>query len=385
MKIRIHAAGPDDLEAFYEIVALVYRGGAAVAPESRTTERVFDFIAYADGRPAGIFRLVPYDTVFGDNLLATGGVALVGVHPEFRRNGVGKAMLEFAVKEQFRMGFALSGLYPFSEAYYRQFGYATAGNYLVVNCPLRELPEFRRSLPCRLVRESVVEVIGSCYDAFAKRRSGYAARTEYLWKRALAGGETILTFVAGDPVEAYAVVSMDGSFYNCLEVRELVYSSLEGYSSIMSMLKDLAVNKSGITWKELSTGPFMTHFARTSAMISATAPVNASRGIMFRALDVAKMLDARVPRSGLGLRIEVRDPFIPGNNGVWDLSEGHANTTSAGADITVDISLLSQFLMGVHNPHLALSERLVECSSDAAAEEFCRLMPTREVGCLDFY
>lgn len=80
---------------------------------------------------------------FDGHTVKMGGVGGVATLPPNRRGGAVRACMELALREMYDKGFVLSHLYPFSTAYYRQFGYAPAAqahSWKVKLTDLKRLP-----------------------------------------------------------------------------------------------------------------------------------------------------------------------------------------------------------------------------------------------------
>lgn len=80
---------------------------------------------------------------FDGHTVKMGGVGGVATLPANRRGGAIRACMELALREMYDNGFVLSHLYPFSTAYYRQFGFAPAAQgfrWKVKLADLKRLP-----------------------------------------------------------------------------------------------------------------------------------------------------------------------------------------------------------------------------------------------------
>lgn len=76
---------------------------------------------------------------FDGHVVKMGGVGGVATLPAYRRGGAVRACMELSLRNLYQEGYALSHLYPFSTAYYRQFGFASAGKTLRWRVRLRDL------------------------------------------------------------------------------------------------------------------------------------------------------------------------------------------------------------------------------------------------------
>ncbi len=80
---------------------------------------------------------------FDGRTVKMGGIGGVATLPANRRGGAIRACMELALREMYQNGYALSHLYPFSTAYYRQFGFAPAAQgfrWKVKLADLKRLP-----------------------------------------------------------------------------------------------------------------------------------------------------------------------------------------------------------------------------------------------------
>lgn len=76
---------------------------------------------------------------FDGHIVKMGGVGGVATLPAHRRGGAVRACMELSLRDLYQEGYALSHLYPFSTAYYRQYGFAPAGKTLRWRVKLQDL------------------------------------------------------------------------------------------------------------------------------------------------------------------------------------------------------------------------------------------------------
>lgn len=67
------------------------------------------------------------------------GIGNVATYPEYRRQGLIRALFEAVFADMREQGQAVSGLYPFSEPFYRKFGYVAGHNKVTVRVPTTTL------------------------------------------------------------------------------------------------------------------------------------------------------------------------------------------------------------------------------------------------------
>ena len=96
--------------------------------------------SFTEGGPlAGSIVINNKTSRFDGHTVKMGGVGGVATLPAERRGGAIRACMELALRDMYDNGYALSHLYPFSTAYYRQFGYAPAGQSLRWKVKLSDL------------------------------------------------------------------------------------------------------------------------------------------------------------------------------------------------------------------------------------------------------
>jgi predicted acetyltransferase len=384
-EVLVRQAEERDLDGYYDVRSLTYNNGDPVPQDKRVARFSARYVAEQEGEIRGAFNVLPFSCTRGEALLRCGGVAGVAVLPHQRRSGVGRAMMEWYIRQAREEGVELASLYGFSERYYRMFGYEVCGKRVKITCPADKLPRLNAELPLRKLTPTDWRELDPCLQSFGHQRSGVSYRSEALWERVLSENRPLTVYAAGEPVEAYVVVSHKVDFFTTDHISEFVWSSRRGYESMFEVLRAIGINKTALSWYEPSDSPFLSRFLDTGVETQIERP------IMFRACDVPGALEkiARTSRPVpdepfLPFSVRVHDALIPENEGPWGVTaEGVEKTDEA--DFELDVRHFAQALLG--DPSLADLARndLLQVSNPGGLKAAMAALPPSAVYCPEFF
>lgn len=361
----------------WHVRAMTYNSGRPIPVEQQVYKTSAPYVGEVDGKIVGTFVVMDMtSTRVSAAEWKTGGIAGVAVLPEARQTGVGSAMMRWALRHLREEGYILASLYAFRESYYRKFGYEVCGLRQHVVCPNARLPRFKSELPVRRLPEDDAIQIRACYESFAKARSGMNLREDFHWGRIL--GESRTIYAAGDPVEAYAILEHNSSFWEDQPISEFAWSTLRGYESMMSLFGAIGINKTSVSWFEPADGLTMIRHNDQGIRFEAERP------IMYRLLDVPAALEQLSSRGEGSFSLAIQDQDIPENNGPWQVSFGQGKTRVSAAEsgaIQLDIRAAVQAFLG--QPSLTDLRRNGIVSADTTEAE--RLLPPSPVFCIDYF
>ena len=379
MTVSVREYREEDREPYEMIWTAAFHSGEAYPserPVPGSSETVY--VAERDGRVAGIFTIRPSEVTCRRTALSCGGVAAVAVSADSRKHGVGRVMMTSLNEIMREDGLIVGNLRASHESFYRRFGWESCGREVRITCPVGLVPMLECELPVRQMRLTDFKFVNdgnrrllqeewaplkACYDSFASAYSGMLIRESMRWARLrMTSGSLPYVFVAGDPVEAYAVLRISSTKNQ--EVVEFAWSTLKGYQSLLGTLGGVAINHATLSWTEPSNGPFL------SAWFTQGIEAELRKPSMFRVLDVPRSLSSLKPAGAGSFTIEVEDDILPANRGPWRVSytpEGVEVEPSDAADVQMTIQQYAQVLMGEPGFSDLLSYGLVSCSSDQAA------------------
>lgn len=374
---------PKDDAGFRHVRAMVYRHGNAVLPSDLILPPdCIGYVGELDGEIVGAATAIEMTATKDSAKLRCAGIAAVGVLPERRRGGIGGMLMSELTPLLRKRGFAVASLYPFRSGFYRKYGYAHSGSRFEITCPTDRLPRIEPELDAVLLPHEHRGKIVKCYEAFASRYAGMNIRTFEQWDRIIGLENPHQIYVAGDPVEAYAILRLNSDFWVNQPVREFVWSTGRGYRALLSLFRALGMNKNAVEWREPGDSPyFQFHVEQGSE-------VKVDRGIMYRIVDVPGAL-SKVKRERSGefcLRVIDRDE--PANDGAWNVCFGpEVSRVERGGDpdFEMEIGTLTQAFLG--NPSLGsiLAQGQAKVFRDSGAQEALRFFLPANVHCLDFF
>ncbi|AIE88084.1 GNAT family N-acetyltransferase [Fimbriimonas ginsengisoli] len=380
--IIVRPMQPEDAGGFYDVRALTYNNGDPVPEERRVFKHTRPFAALSDGEVAGAFVTLDLTCTRGKATLRCVGVAGVAVYPHRRKGGIGTTMMKWLIRQLREEGIPVASLYAFREPFYRRAGYEVAGKRLKIVCPTPRFPKVAHDLPIRRLTPADWEQLNPCYEAFAHARSGLSLRTEKLWERVLGENRPLTIYAAGDPVEAYAVVSHNVDFWSTDHISDVAWSTLEGYRALLDTFAGIGINKTALSWFEPSDSPFFAQYLDQGVQVTADRPV------MFRVCDVPLALRSLHTEESGEFTIRVVDDVVPENEGPWRVAFRPGEVVVEPADtaeLTLDVRPFAQAFLG--EPSLADLARLglVTVGNAAALKAAQRLMPPSPVICADFF
>jgi len=397
MAVSIREYREEDREQYEMTWCAAFHSGEsypAGRPIPGASESVF--VAEKNGRVAGTFTIRPSDVTCRGTALACGGIASVAVSADSRKHGVGRTMMKSLVEIMHGDGLVVGNLRASHESFYRRFGWEGCGREVRITCPVGLLPPLDCPLPVRQLRLKDFDFVNdenrwplqkdwrplsAAYTKFAYDYSGMFIRESLRWAwLRMTSGSPPYVFVAGDPVEAYAILRISSG--KTQDVVEFVWSTPQGYQSVLATLAGVAINHSMLSWTEPSNGPFM------STWFTQGVEARLRKPSMFRVLDVPRSLSALKSVGSGSFRLAIDDEILPANRGPWYVSYSPDRVEvepSDTADVQMSIQHYAQALMGEPSFSDLLSYGLVSCSSDQVAKAVHGLLSRKVTYCLEIF
>ena len=310
-----------------------------------------------DGEMMSALAVIPWEARFDGHTVRMDGVAGAATLPEYRGLGAIHGCLEKALSAMYADGALLSYLYPFSTAFYREFGYAPGCERVVWRLALSRIPKWEvRGRYAAIVRGR--DAVAALRAVDETRQARYNLLTvdgdlEYRWARSAApGAQREYSYLyrgeGGAPKGYVTWIPVEETGARALDVKRFAWADREGLIGLLALLRRLSVDHTCALLR-------LPCDARLEGLLSEWEPDAVRRTIeprgMVRAVNAEALLRLARPRGAGALNIALRDEHIPGNNGCFRVTFGRGENdvrrTDARPDVRMDIRAFSRAICGL--------------------------------------
>lgn len=326
------------------------------------------------GVPRGALALIPMGQWFGGRCVPMCGIAAVGIEPEVRGLGVGKALMEGALREFGDRGLMLSTLFPSTTGFYRKAGYELAGSRSEVRLALGSLRARRAPLSIRRGDEKDEPAVRALYAQQAARSPGHLQRHEYIWGRVKNWREEtreLYLFEHGKELAGYAYLARRRPQATRQEIflSDFVCNGREAAETLVALLATHRSLADHASWFGRADDPL---FLLLEESVAPHLGVQLSMPWMTRMVDAPGALEARgySPALSATLGFELADPLLAHNRGRFRLrvERGRAKVEKGGrGDLRLDVRALAALFTGHSSASTLASVGRIEGSDGAIA------------------
>lgn len=298
-----------------------------------------------------------YQVRFDGHEVKLGGVGGVATLPACRRGGAIRACMEASFRELYDGGFLLSALYPFSTAYYRQFGFENGGITRGFTLPLRGLKtetvggRVRQLFPGddlspllqvynAFYRDCNLSVVREVYDpGLEKENFLNQKRSVFVWEDE-----------AGEP-GAFLIGGRDGETLNCRTdfsaKNGLLFRDAQALRGLLAFVrKAFAANFETIYFTVPEFVNILSLLPEANSLECKQFPNG-----MLRVVNAEQALKLCRCRGEGQVVLKLEDPLLPENQDIFRLSfgpgrENRVERTTASPDAELPISDFSALLLG---------------------------------------
>ncbi|MES1024615.1 GNAT family N-acetyltransferase [Gloeocapsa sp. BRSZ] len=321
-------------------------------------------------RMIGGLAILPQGQWFGGECVPMGGIAAVGIAPEYRGSGAALELMKQTIRELYRRGIPISTLYAATQRLYRQVGYEQGGSLCSWEMPIQSIimrdraqrsARSDRTLPMQAVDLDCHE-FSHLHQQQAKSTNGYLQRHQSIWQEKIKSSTYAYLIGANQPEGYLMFQQQQVNNSECLAIRDLVLLTSDAVRRFWTFISDHRSQVEKVYWKHSATN-FL-----TLNLPEQTAKIVDLTHWMVRIVDVVKALEKRGYPQDLTteLHLAITDELIGENNGnfILKVTQGHGEVTNGGqGELKLDISGLSPLYTGLFTPqqlqlmgHLAATE-----------------------------
>lgn len=273
------------------------------------------------------------------------GVGYVASYPEYRGQGGISSIMSELLSDLHAQGVAVSQLAPFSEAFYRQFGYEPTSRRKTYRIPAKAftyLPSERRGQVKRGTWQQMKPLIQTVYQRLLMQQQvGTVVREDWWWERLNEYYPHRFYAAAFDDMGAakgYIIYRMQG---NTLAVDELAYENAFALRKLLTYLKAHVSSFEEFLYHAPVCERIEKCFLEQEELTITLEPY-----MMSRIIDIEQLL-TKFPIQQKEIILEVtEDKECPWNVGSWLVSQGSCQKVQAAGDIKATIHGWSELLLG---------------------------------------
>lgn len=295
-------------------------------------------------------------------MVGVGGVASL---PEYRFGGAIRQIFQTALRWMWDRGTVFSSLYPFSHTYYRKFGYELCQLSTQYELPVESLSSFRCTCHVRMYTPG--QDLTPFQEIYNAHLAGYnlsVQRENHHWENLLGKDpckQRLYTYLLEDnagPLAYFVLAAEDAdAFSKAGNVKELAFVRPEGLYQALGLLYRLSAQYSKLRLILPGDVPLFSLIPE-----SYNLSPNICDQPMARVIHADKALKEKAPGEGKSYTLRVEDELLPENDGLFQVAQNQGvvsvtklpDPDSVQADLTLDIRVLTQLLLG----YLSLEEAL---------------------------
>lgn len=333
-------------------------------------------VVEADGEARASATVLPLEACVDGRPVPLGGVAAVMTHPSYRRRGYAGELMRGLLRDMREGGYALSTLWPFSQVFYRAYGWELAAEALVYRLSPRELTRSPLQRNARAVGEDDLPRMMALLDEEAARHPLCVRRREDHWRRTLEReGREAAVYDDGTGVSGYLLYDAtpydgDRDPHRTMTLRELVAARPEAREGLLSLAAAQDPRVFGLRYGAPAGDPLHPFLAE------AHVDARVEPQFMLRIVDVEGALGLLERTPPAPLVLEVADDVLPENGGEYTVEGGRVVRGAGGGErVGLDVRRLAQLYAGYLSAGQLARRGALEASSARALELLDALFP----------
>lgn len=313
------------------------------------------FGEYKDDHLASYIMVNEFKSRIFAKKVKMGGVGYVASYPENRGQGDINRLMKEIILELHGQNYAISNLAPFSETFYRRYGYENAiyekmyqidPAYLRFFKPVKEGKVIRGKWSDSTLKDAVIKLYQAKINQDDQRNT--VDRADWWWDR-------LDTYYPGRSICVYFDQNKQAQgymFYRIVErnfqVEEMYYQTPQAAQALLSIIASHSSSDLKYYVKMPEESLLGEFFPEQEGLTINTLPY-----MMTRIINVKQVLEAVPVVNKNQLAIEITDDdIIDENNGVWMIDQNKVKKVKTSPDYTASLTNWTKVLLG----HLTLKQ-----------------------------
>lgn len=313
------------------------------------------FGEYKDDHLASYIMVNEFKSRIFAKKVKMGGVGYVASYPENRGQGDINRLMKEIILELHGQNYAISNLAPFSETFYRRYGYENAiyekmyqidPAYLRFFKPFKEGKVIRGKWSDSTLKDAVIKLYQAKINQYDQRNT--VDRADWWWDR-------LDTYYPGRSICVYFDQNKQAQgymFYRIVErnfqVEEMYYQTPQAAQALLSIIASHSSSDLKYYVKMPEESLLGEFFPEQEGLTINTLPY-----MMTRIINVKQVLEAVPVVNKNQLAIEITDDdIIDENNGVWMIDQNKVKKVKTSPDYTASLTNWTKVLLG----HLTLKQ-----------------------------
>lgn len=302
----------------------------------KKNEAIDNYVDEVDGQVTSQVVSYPYQVTINGQVMGMSGIGDVATYPEARGTGSIRLLFEAIFNDLHEKGTELSYLAPFSQTFYRKFGYENIFDYDEIRIPKETIVQIKPEKTGSIKRVSwenkeAQETIKELYRKTLGMHNGSLVREDYWWEFVLTFNQGRRLAIAYDDKKqacGYIVYGLIGA--SEFMIYEMSYTNLFGLKKLMTFVSSHSGSFDEFVSTNLPDPKILELFTETQNIVRKTHSSMMARIVNFKEF-IEKFNFKSSPTKEI-VYLEVNDSACSWNNGIFKLSIVNGKSTCEKID-----------------------------------------------------
>ncbi|MFW7431079.1 GNAT family N-acetyltransferase [Vagococcus carniphilus] len=302
----------------------------------KKNESIDNYVDEVDGQVTSQIVSYPYQVTINGQVMGMSGIGDVATYPEARGTGSIRLLFEAIFNDLHEKGTELSYLAPFSQTFYRKFGYENIFDYDEIRIPKETIVQIKPEKTGSIKRVSWEnkegqETIKELYSKTLGTHNGSLVREDYWWDFVLTFNQGRRLAIAYDDKKqacGYIVYGLIGA--SEFMIYEMSYTNLFGLKKLMTFVSSHSGSFDEFVSTNLPDPKIIELFTETQNIVRKTHSSMMARIVNFKEF-IEKFNFKSSPTKEI-VYLEVIDNTCSWNNGIFKLSIVNGKSTCEKID-----------------------------------------------------